>query len=85
VTTGNEFAGPEDEAEGVPAGDGELADPVPVAAFGVVVGLARVVGFGVVADGDVEAGEVAGAGEAEDGVVTGVTTTVAAGGGLTRR
>jgi hypothetical protein len=41
-------------------------------------GVARAVGLGVVADGDVVGG-------AEDGVVAGVTPTVAAGGGLTRR
>jgi len=83
VTTGEDaFAGT--EAEGVPPGDPELAGAVPVAGFGVavgvVVGLALAVGFCVVAGGD-----VAGAGEAEDGIVTGVTTTVAAGGGLTSR
>ena len=61
MTTGETEA----EAEGVPAGDAELA------------GLVLVVGFGVVADGDVVGtGEV----EAADGVVTGMTTSVAAGG-----
>jgi len=80
VTTGeDEFAGTKAEAEGVPPGDPELDGAVPVA-VGVAVGVALAVGFGVVAGGD-----VAGAGEAEDGIVTGVTTTVAAGGGLTSR
>lgn len=88
MSTGDdELAGTEAEAEGDPAGDGELADPVPVAVFDVAVGLARVVGRGVLAARDVSGGEVAGAGtgEAETGVVAGVTPTVAAGGGLTRR
>jgi hypothetical protein len=86
VTTGDDELAVT-EAEGVAAGDGELADPVPVAVFGVAVGLARVVGLGVLAERDVSGGEVAGAGpgEAETGVVAGVTPTVAAGGGLTRR
>ena len=90
VTTGeDEFPGTEAEveAEGVPAGDAEFAGLVLVAGFGVVVGLAWAVGLAVVADGDVADGEVAGtgAGEAEDGVVAGVTTTVAAGSGLISR
>jgi hypothetical protein len=54
----------------VPAGDAELA------------GLVSAVGFGVVAAGGVVD---TGAGEAEDGAVAGVTPTVAAGGGPTRR
>jgi hypothetical protein len=71
VTAGEgEFAGMASEAEGVPAGDAELAGLVLVAGFGVVVG------------GDVVG---TGAGEAEDGGVAGVTPTVAAGSGLTRR
>jgi hypothetical protein len=71
VTTGEgELEGTGAEAEGVPAGDAEL------------VGLALAVGLGVVADGD---GADVGAVEAEDGVVAGVTPTVAAGGGLMRR
>jgi len=71
VTAGEgEFEGMVSEAEGVPEGDAELAGLVLVAGFGVVVG------GGVVGTG---------AGEAEDGVVAGVTPTVAAGGGLTRR
>jgi len=79
VTTGEgESAGTEPEPEGVPAGDAELVGPVSVAGFGVVVGLALAVGFGVAAGRDVAG---AGEGEAEDGVVTGVTTTVAAGDG----
>jgi len=73
-----ELPGTGAEAEGVPAGEAELPDLVPVAGFGVVVGLAWAVGLEVVTDGDVVG---TGAGEAEDGV----TTTVAAGGGLTRR
>jgi hypothetical protein len=82
TTKEGELAGTGAEAEGVPAGDVELAGLVPVAGFGVVVGLAWAVGLEVVTDGDVVG---TGAGEAEDGVVAGVTTTVAAGGGLTRR
>jgi hypothetical protein len=81
VTTGEgELAGMEAEAEGVPAGDAELPGVDPVADVGVVVGLVLAVGLGVVADGD-----RVGAGEAEDGVVAGVTPTVAAGGGLMSR
>jgi len=87
VTTGEgEFTGT--EAEGVPAGDTERAGLVPVAGFGVVPGLAWAVGLGAVSGGDVVAGGGvvgAGAGEAEDGVVAGVTPTVAAGGGLISR
>jgi hypothetical protein len=76
VPTGeDEFAETGAEAEGVPAGDAELVGLVPVAGFAVVVGLAGAVGRGV----------VVGAGEADDGVVAGVTLTVAAGGGLTSR
>lgn len=79
MTTGEgELAGTGAEAEGVPAGDAELAGLVSVAGFGVVAGLAWAVGLGVVVDGDVVG---TGAGEAEDGVVAGVTPTVAAGGG----
>jgi hypothetical protein len=79
VTPGEgELAGTGAEAEGVPAGDAELAELVPVAVVGVVVGLALAVGLGVVADGD-------GVGEYEDGVVAGVPPTVAAGGGLMSR
>jgi hypothetical protein len=80
VTTGEgELAGTVAEAEGVPAGDdAELPGVVPVAAVGVVAGLVLAVGLGVVADGD-----GVGAGEAEDGVVAGVTPTV--GGGLMSR
>jgi hypothetical protein len=75
VTTGeDELEGTGAEAEGVPAGDAELAGLVLVAGFG----LARAVGLGVVADGDV-------VGAAEDGVVAGVTPTVEAGGGLKSR
>jgi len=72
VTTGeDDFAGTVGTGvEGVPPGDAELAGLVPVVGFGVMVG------------GDV-VGTVAG--EAEDGVVAGVTPTVAAGGGLTSR
>ena len=81
MTTGeDELAGM--EAEGVPAGDAELPGVVPVAGFGVVAGLVLAAGLGVVADGD---GADVGAVEAEDGVVAGVTPTVAAGGGLMRR
>lgn len=69
------------EAEGVLAGDdAELPGVDPVAGVGVVAGLVLAVGLGVVADGD-----RVGAGEAEDGVVAGVTPTVAAGGGLMSR
>ena len=75
MTTGEgEFAEAGAETEDVPVGDAELAGLVLVVGFGVLVG------FGVVVGGDVE-----GAGEAEDGVVVGVTTTVAAGGGLKSR
>jgi hypothetical protein len=81
VTTGEgELAGTRAEAEVVPAGDAELSGVVLVAGFGVVAGLVLVVGLGVVADGD-----GVGDGEAEDGVVAGVTPTVAAGGGLMSR
>jgi hypothetical protein len=81
VTTGEGgLAGMGVEAEGVPAGDAELPGVVPVAGVGVVAGLVLAVGLGVVADGD-----RVGAGEAEDGVVAGVTPTVAAGGGLMSR
>jgi hypothetical protein len=83
VPTGEgEFAGTGAEAEGVPAADAELVGLVSVAGFGVVVGLARAVGLGVVVGGDVAG---TGAGEAEDGVVAGMTLTVAAGGGLMSR
>jgi hypothetical protein len=58
------------EAEGALAGDAERA------------GLVSAVGLSVVAGGDVAG---TGAGEAEDGVVAGVTPTVAAGGGLMSR
>jgi hypothetical protein len=76
VPTGEgELAGTGAEAEGVPTADAELVGLVSVAGFGVVVGLARAVGLGV----------VVGAGEAEDGVVAGVTLTVGAGGGLMSR
>jgi hypothetical protein len=71
VTTGEgEFAEAGAETEGVPVGDAELA------------GLVLVVGFGVVVGGAVVS---TGAGEAEDGIVAGVTPTVAAGGGLMSR
>jgi hypothetical protein len=53
-----------------------------VAGFGVVADLAWAVGLGVVVGGDVTG---TGAGEAEDGVVAGVTPTVATGGGLISR
>ena len=80
MTTGEgELEGTRAEAEGVPAGDAELAGVVPVAVFGVVAGVVLAVGLGVVADGD-----GVGAGEAGDGVVAGVPT-VAAGGGLMSR
>jgi hypothetical protein len=82
VTAGEgELAGMGSEAEGVPAGDAELAGLVPVAGFRVVAGLAWAVGLEV-ADGD---GVGTGVGEAEDGVVAGLTPTVAAGGGLMSR
>jgi hypothetical protein len=77
-----EFAGTGAEAEGVPAGDAELVGLVSVAGFGVVADLAWAVGLGVVVGGDVTG---TGAGEAEDGVVAGVTPTVATGGGLISR
>ncbi len=83
MSTGEgEFAGAGAEAEGVSVGDAELAGLVSVAGFGVVVGLAWAVGLGVVVNGDVAG---SGAGETEDGVVAGVTPTVAAGGGLISR
>jgi hypothetical protein len=82
VTAGEgELAGMGSEAEGVPAGDAELAGLVPVAGFGVVAGLAWTVGLEV-ADGD---GVGVGVGDAEDGVAAGVTPTVAAGGGRMSR
>jgi hypothetical protein len=70
----------------VPAGDTELRGVAPAvgggvaraAGVGVTAGLVRVAGFGVAAGGDVVR-----AGEAGDGVVTGVTAAV--GGGLTSR
>jgi len=81
VTTGDgELAGMGAEAEGVPARDAELPGVDPVAGVGVVAGLVLAVGLGVAADGD-----RVGAGEAEDGVVAGVTPTVAAGSGLMSR
>ena len=75
TTKEGEFAGTGAEAEGVPAGDAEPAGLVPVAGFGVVVGLALAVGLGAVAEGD---GVGVGAGEAEDGVVAGVTVAAGA-------
>jgi hypothetical protein len=80
TTKEDELAGTGAEAEGVSAGDVELAGLVPVAGFGVVAGLALAVGLGVVAEGD---GVGAAAGEAEDGVVAG--GTVPAGVGLMSR
>ena len=77
-----EFAGTGTEAEGVPAADAELAGLVAVAGLGVVACFAWAVGLGVVVGGDVAG---TGAGEAEDGVVAGMTSTVAAGGGLMSR
>jgi len=80
ATREGELAGT--EAKGVPVADAELAGLVWVAGFGVVAGLDRAAGPGVVVAGDVAG---TGAGEAEDGIVTGMTPTVAAGGGLTSR
>jgi hypothetical protein len=73
------------EGVGVTTGEGEFAgtgaevEGVP-AGDAELVGLVLAVGLGVVADGD-----GVGAGEAEDGVVAGVTPTVAAGSGLMSR
>jgi hypothetical protein len=64
----------------VPAGDTELRGRPLAVGLGVIVGLVCAVGLGVAA-----AGDLAGAGQAEDGVVAGVTPVVAAGGGLTSR
>ena len=61
----------------VPAGDTELRGVAPAVGAGVIVALARVVGFGVAG------GDVMGAGEAEDGVAAGVAAAI--GGGLTCR
>ena len=86
-----ELAGTGAEAEGAPAEDAEVAGPVPVVGFGVVAGLVWAVGVGA-ADGGVSVGDVLGSGAGEAGVVAagvdvvaGVTTTVAAGDGLTSR
>jgi hypothetical protein len=94
VTTGEgEPAGTGAEPEGVTIEDAEVGGLVPAAGFGVLVGLVWAVGLGVVADGDVADGDAVGSGVGEAGVgvaagdvvVAGVTSTVAAGDGLTSR